>query len=560
MSCRRSGVFFLLFSLCAPPILAADPLDDLARDFWQWRAATKPLSGDDIPRLERPGNFTPQWASNTIPERLSKLAAFEQRWKAITPPGSTPRLVDYRLMGSALSRVHFELEIEKSWKRNPAFYIEQTLGLYFEALLQPPPFTAKRTREIVTRLASIPVTLEHGKQNLTEMAAPFARLAVLDLNGAGKKLQESAKALAPMIDPAQRPRFEQEVQRAAAALDAYRTWIADHSEGLPKSTAVGRDAYLYFLRNVALLPYTPEQLLQMGRQEWERSVAFETYEQQRNIGKPQMPLFKSQADQIAREDREEQTVRRFLVNRGILSVPDWMGHYRNMPLPPYLQALGGGLGVTDDLTGPSRLKENGVSYIRVPSPNLGYFSLSTAKDPRPILVHEGTPGHYFQLCLSWAHEDPIRRHYYDSGANEGIGFYAEEMMLQAGYFDDSPRTREIIYNFMRLRALRVEVDVRLALGTFTIEQAAEYLQSTVPMDRATALEEAASFAATPGQAISYQIGKLQIQSMLADARRLKGGQFSLRDFHDFVWKNGNVPISLQRLEYLNDPRDVPQIK
>ena len=85
-------------------------------------------------------------------------------------------------------------------------------------------------------------------------------------------------------------------------------------------------------------------------------------------------------------------------------------------------------------------------------------------DPRPITVHEGIPGHYFQLCLSWKHEDPTRRHYYDSGANEGIGFYAEEMILQAGLFDDSPHTREIIYNFVRLRALRVEVDVKLSLG------------------------------------------------------------------------------------------------
>jgi uncharacterized protein (DUF885 family) len=93
------------------------------------------------------------------------------------------------------------------------------------------------------------------------------------------------------------------------------------------------------------------------------------------------------------------------------------------------------------------------------------------------------PGHYFQLCLGWHNDDPIRRHYYDSNANEGIGFYAEEMMLQAGFFDDNPHTRATIYNFMRLRALRVEVDVKLALGEFTLEQAANYLAKTVPMDR-----------------------------------------------------------------------------
>jgi hypothetical protein len=87
-----------------------------------------------------------------------------------------------------------------------------------------------------------------------------------------------------------------------------------------------------------------------------------------------------------------------------------------------------------------------------------------AKDPRPLIVHEGVPGHYLQLALCWAQPDIIRRHYYDSSANEGLGFYAEEMTLDAGLFDDSPSAREIIWNFMRLRALRVEVDVKLALG------------------------------------------------------------------------------------------------
>src|SRR5207249_10608248 len=215
----------------------------------------------------------------------------------------------------------------------------------------------------------------------------------------------------------------------------------------------------------------------------------------------------------------------------------------------YLEPLSS-IGEDDDFTGPTHLKENGIRYIAPPSPSLGYFPLTTAKDPRGIIVHEGVPGHYFQMLLSWANPDPVRRHYYDSSANEGIGFYAEEMMLHAGLFDNSPRSREIIWNFMRLRALRVEVDVKLALGEFTIEQAAEYLQNTVPMDAHTAHAEAAFFASIPGQAISYQIGKLQINKFLADAQRQKKNEFSLRSFHDFLWQNGNVPIILQRWGYL----------
>jgi uncharacterized protein (DUF885 family) len=100
----------------------------------------------------------------------------------------------------------------------------------------------------------------------------------------------------------------------------------------------------------------------------------------------------------------------------------------------------------------------------------------------------------------------------------------------------------------------VEVDVKLATGQFTIEEAADYLSRTVPMDRQTARDEAALFASTPGQAITYQIGKLQVLRFLAEARRTQGMEFDLRAFHDFVWRNGNVPIALQEWEYLGEPK------
>jgi hypothetical protein len=245
---------------------------------------------------------------------------------------------------------------------------------------------------------------------------------------------------------------------------------------------------------------------------------------------------------------KEVQIRKFLEKRGILSVPNWVQRYTLRLTPEYLRAFS--FTENDDFTSPSRLNENCIRYVPEPSEKLGYFWRATAEDPRPIIVHEGIPGHYFQLCLSWKNEDPIRRHYYDSGANEGIGFYAEEMMLQAGLFDDSPHSREIIYNFMRLRALRVEVDVKLALGEFTLEEAAKYLQEKVPMDEQTARQEAIAFSTGPGQAIAYQIGKLQILKFLAGARLQQGEKFNLRAFHDFVWKNGNVPIALQQAEYL----------
>lgn len=541
----------LLLTLAVTPLLHADPLDDLARDFWAWRAAEQPVTFDDIPRIERPANWVPDWSPAAVARYQQQLAEFEARWKGMDASAwPVARQVDYRLMGSAIARVRWESLMLRNWERDPGFYLGQSLGAYSEQLLPPPPFDAARSHEIVAILASIPHTLEDGKKNLTHPVAPFTRLALGELQDIRPALLKSVQELKPLLDASAAQAIDAAAQQAAAALETYRDWLTQRLPAMPEQTAIGRDGYLFFLRNVALMPFTPEQLLRMGQQEWARSVASQTYEEHRNLGSPELPMFKDSPDQMARQEKDELAIRRYLDDKEILSVPAWVQHYRFAAMPAYFASLQ--WGETDDFTGPSRLKSDGLRYINPPSRSLGYFAAATARDTRPLIVHEGVPGHYFQLVLSWANPDPIRRHYYDSSANEGIGFYAEEMMLHAGLFDDRPRTREIIWNFMRLRALRVEVDVKLALGEFSMEQAAEYLQSAVPMDAKTARSEAADFASTPGQAISYEIGKLQIYDFLADARRQKGSQFRLREFHDFLWQNGNVPIALQRWEYLGE--------
>lgn len=537
----------------------ADPLDELATAFWRWRSATQPSTGDDIPRLERPRDWQPDWSPAAVADRRAMLATLAARHTALDPSNwPIPRQVDHRLLGSALARVRWELDGAPAWRRDPSFYIQQALGPVFDVLLAPPPLGDARADLVIARLTRVPMAVAWAKANLDDARAPFARLAIAELADIDARLTTLARELDAAV-PSRRGRFAAAAAAAAAALVDYRQWLETRVGTMSPETSVGRAAYVTFLREVALVPFTPEEIVAMGRQEWERAVAFESLEQGRNRTLPPMTIASSADAQVASSARHEQAIRDFLAREQILTVPATVRHYRNLLLPAYLAPLAF-LGVTDDLTGPSRLGEDAYSYIRAPRPDLPYFYLSTARDPRPIIVHEGVPGHYLQLALSWAHENPIRRHYYDSGPNEGLGFYAEEMMLQAGLWADSPRSREIVYNFARLRALRVEVDVELATGRFTIAQAADYLEKTVPMDRETAREEAASFAAGPGQGITYQIGKLQILALLADARRAQGEAFSLRAFHDFVWKNGNVPLALLRWELLGDARDVERLR
>ena len=537
-------------------IPGAAAIQALAADFFDWRRVQQPATGDDIPRVERPDGWIPDFSPAALESYRQSYQKFFSAVEALdTRDWDVASRVDARLLRAAVQRVHWELDVLQAPHRNPLFYVDQTLGSVFELLVISSPMDEQRARNILLRLEQIPGTLESARDNLSRCVRPFAQATIESLADIEDRMKRLESALHDQFPTTLHERLDRSVRAAAKALRNYSVWLQNDLENMQTAFAIGPHAYQWFLANVALIPHTPEQLLAQGSQAWDRAVAWEILEQKRNREAPPLPLFETTERQIQASFLKEKEIRAFLESRDLMTVPDWLMHYRNRPLPAQLEPLAF-MGVTDDLTSETRLDEDAYSYIREPSDTLPYFALSAARDPRPLMIHEGVPGHYFQLALSWANPDPTRRRYIDSSVNEGIGFYVEELLLQAGLFDFSPRSREIIYNFMRLRALRVEIDIRLAIGDFTIEQAADYLARAVPMDRETALEEAVFFAFNPGQAISYQVGKLQILRFLADAKLDLGPDFSLRDFHDFLMLNGNVPIALQRWEYLGRDEDV----
>ena len=98
-------LFLSLLVVFLEPISRADTLDDLARDFWTWRAVEMPVSTDDIPRLDRPPGWIPDWSPAAVESYRGKVSAFEQQWKALDVSKlPIPRQVDYRLIGSAIAR------------------------------------------------------------------------------------------------------------------------------------------------------------------------------------------------------------------------------------------------------------------------------------------------------------------------------------------------------------------------------------------------------------------------------------------------------------------------
>ena len=93
------------------------------------------------------------WSRASIEKRRRELGEFEVRWKKFDPSTwQIPQQIDHRLIGSALARVRWELEFNPRWKRDPNFYIEQTLTALAEALTVPSPYNEARSREILTRI------------------------------------------------------------------------------------------------------------------------------------------------------------------------------------------------------------------------------------------------------------------------------------------------------------------------------------------------------------------------------------------------------------------------
>ncbi|HZW42252.1 MAG TPA: DUF885 family protein [Agromyces sp.] len=530
-------------------------LERLGTEFWAWRAVNSFRSADDIPRIERPAGWLPKFDPDGVAAQRRELDGFVEQWQAMDASSRPiPSQVDHRLLGSSLARVHWELDVLRNWERDAVFLTSQILGPWFDLLLAPPPFDAWRQSDLVRVLEAMPAAVEQAIANLDRAGvATLARVAAASLDDIGARLATSVAELAPVMHRVTATALAEAQPAASEALERYRDWLANAAGRLGPDVIVGREAFVWYLRHVALVAAEPEELVRAALQDYHRSVVAETVTRNRHRDVPPASLAADLDALVAREVAGESEVRALYDGEGLLSQPDSLRHYFFAAYPPYLAPLAF-LGVTDDLTGDSRREHDAVSYVRNPALDLPYFDAANARDPRLGIIHEGT--HSQQLAMAWGHDRPLRRRYTDSVANEGIAHYNEELMLTAGLFADAPHSQTTVQNFMRLRALRVVVDVNLATGVFSLDEAVDFFVRLVPMDAETATEETAMYVATPGLAMSYHVGKQEVQRLFADAVVQQGEAFSLREFHDFVWRNGNVPLSLQRWELLGDLSDV----
>src|SRR5579864_2690386 len=94
------------------------------------------------------------------------------------------------------------------------------------------------------------------------------------------------------------------------------------------------------------------------------------------------------------------------------------------------------------------------------------------------------------------------------------------------------------------RATRLVVDTGIHAEHWSREQAIQYMQATTGMAPSYVTKEVDRYVVWPGQACSYTIGMKVILGLREQAEAELGSQFSLREFHAEVLRNGPMPLWL----------------
>ncbi|MBW3569531.1 MAG: DUF885 domain-containing protein [Gemmatimonadetes bacterium] len=182
----------------------------------------------------------------------------------------------------------------------------------------------------------------------------------------------------------------------------------------------------------------------------------------------------------------------------------------------------------------------------------GVFHLNTYDPPsRPrygmesLLIHEGSPGHHFQISIAreLEHLPRLRRFGGFTAYSEGWALYAETLGRELGLYTDPYQYFGFLSSEL-WRAIRLVLDTGIHAKGWTLEQAMEYARRNSANSETSIRSEVERFAAIPGQALAYKIGELKITELRRRAEAALGPRFDIKAFHRAVLEDGALPLDV----------------
>src|SRR5437773_3566223 len=548
---------------------ATAALHKMADDYYKWRNENYPVRSSDVGLHTWDDRLT-DYSPSKIADRARHVHTLLEKVRMIkTENWPKDERMDQILFRVQLEDVDFGNRVLKFEQTNPQVYTGECTTAIFSLLKKEYDTPRKRALAATARLKQMPALLKQGLSNLQNPVKLYAQLAIQSARSIDPLLNDSLMALDVGPSTALRtslaPNEHEELVKARdvalAALHSYADELEKRSPKMVDFAPMGEANYNYYLKHVLLLPLDAGQVEMIGRVELARYRALEALlpdpkladpdpKRSANIPPDQASFLK------AYESREEEMIK-FMKEHNLVTMPDYLGPFQIRQLPEAFKPTSPG----GFMNPPGVYDKDSTGFFFIPTYNpqsKNFYIRAAIEDPRPILGHEGIPGHFLQLSIANHLSDEIRRQHEDGVFVEGWALYGEEMLMRTGLYPNNSAAQGQILRLSRYRAARIGVDVNLHTGRWTFEQAVKYFMEAGGLDREAAEGEAALAASSPTQKISYIIGKWQIMNLLGRYKDRQGENFRLGQFHDDLIKNGSLPVSVIEWILLDDPSAVQQ--
>lgn len=500
--------------------------DDLVTLFNEWRSFEKP------PLLDG----APDYTKATFQKRWPDFKELQAQLKSIdTAHWAIEKQVDWMIVWAEMNGYDFNHNILKPWVRDPAYY--KSVWEYKSDVPAHEGPTNHGTLELWTY--TFPLTSDEQTRLIKDLKviAPLNAQAQQNLTGNAKDLwitgiRDIQYQSVVLTNLKEHEDIKEEGELVALIDDAIRStndfvsWLQEQATSKTGPSGIGKDNYTWYLQNVHLVPLTWDDEVMILKRELARAWSSLKLEEHRNRNLPKLTDANSPEAYDVMADIAAKSLIDFLEQQDIVTVK------------PYFDTA---------------LREHLGEYV--PKEKRNFFLIGEHLDPRPLYSHFY---HWFELARmdNEPHKSEIRKgpllyNIFDS-RNEGTATAVEEMFMQAGLYDDSPRTKEIVYIMIAQRAARGLGSLYAHSNEMTMEEAggihSEYTpRGWMKTEKELLIFEQHLYLRQPGYGTSYITGKYLLESALADYARiqeLNNHPFVTKEFFDTLNSIGNIPISL----------------
>ena len=509
---------------------------------------------------------------------IARLEGWKRELEAIERGGGRLGLVDANnvrllraLVDQDLGQLVLRREDRRSYAR-PALYL--VAGIFTQFLNLPVVGREGATEahldrawdDLVARLEQGSAFIVAGQALVTEPGRLQATVGAQQLAGVPDFFRgplSEAAAAQMAARPATLARFAAARDAVLATMAETRAVLDARDASWPENHAIGKAAYERMLREERLLPFGAAEIEHIGRNLLAHGWAEEAWLTALSR-KHKLPFGPQSGGGLApggpalvgyyRDRIAELTS--FVSEHEIVTVPAWLGAMQVLETPAFLQPVSPGASMFP----PRLFAKSGTGYYFITPPKsleeaAKRLDMNEDFDRDRIGAtagHEAMPGHFLQLSIARRHPDLIRRLQRDGAFAEGWAFYGEEMLAQLGLYGDGLDARLFNARWERVRGARAIVDVKLAAGEWSVEQAVDFYEKHSGFTRGAAQAAVNGIALGPGYVISYAVGRLQLQTLLAEYMLRTGERGSLRDFHDRLLSYGTTPFAVLGPELLAD--------